>query len=110
MTSGAKMCTVVNKYKSEYDVYIGRGSQWGNKWSHLPETKAEFKVETREEAVAAYKEYLWEQMKSGAVTNEMLRSLHGKRLGCFCAPKACHGDVIAAAVNWVMKNDRNTGS
>lgn len=24
------MCTVVNKYKEEYDIYIGRGSRWGN--------------------------------------------------------------------------------
>lgn len=102
MTSGAEMCTVVNKYKSEYDVYIGRGSFWGNDWSHLPETKAKFKVETREEAVAAYKEHLWKQMRSGSVTHDMLRALHGKRLGCFCAPQACHGDVIAAAVNWVV--------
>lgn len=22
--------TVVNKYKEDYDVYIGRGSKWGN--------------------------------------------------------------------------------
>jgi hypothetical protein len=96
------MCTVVNKYKSEYDIYIGRGSKWGNPFSHMPETKASHKVETREEAVAAYKEYLWHQMKEGFVTPDDLRALHGKRLGCFCAPQACHGDVIAAAVNWVV--------
>lgn len=96
------MCTVVNKYKSEYDVYIGRGSEWGNDWSHLPETKAKYKVETREEAVAEYKAHLWKQIKSGVVTLDKLRSLDGKRLGCFCHPQACHGDVIAAAVKWAM--------
>lgn len=95
------MCTVVNKYKSEYDVYIGRGSKWGNPFSHMPETKASHKVDTREEAVACYKEYLWHQMKEGFVTNADLLALDGKRLGCFCAPKACHGDVIAAAVKWL---------
>ncbi len=25
-----KKTTVVNKYKSNFDVYIGRGSKWGN--------------------------------------------------------------------------------
>ena len=24
------MTTVVNKYKDHYDIYIGRGSKWGN--------------------------------------------------------------------------------
>lgn len=95
------MVTVVNKYKSEYDVYIGRGSRWGNPFSHMPETKASHKVETREEAVSCYKEYLWHQMKEGFVTHADLLSLDGKRLGCFCAPQACHGDVIAAAVKWI---------
>jgi hypothetical protein len=30
----------------------------------------------------------------------MLLELDGKRLGCFCKPKLCHGDIIVAAVNW----------
>jgi hypothetical protein len=25
--------------------------------------------------------------------------LSGKTLGCYCKPKACHGDVLAAFVN-----------
>lgn len=101
------MCTVVNKYKEEYDIYIGRGSKWGNPFSHLPETKALYKVETRDEAVSAYKDYLWHQMKEGFITTEMLRSLHGKRLGCFCKPQSCHGDIIVKAVEWVMRKDNN---
>lgn len=96
------MVTVVNKYKEEYDVYIGRGSFWGNDWSHLPETKAKFKVETRDDAVEAYKAHLWNQIKTGVVTLDKLRSLNGKRLGCFCKPQSCHGDVIVKAVEWAM--------
>ena len=44
---------VVNKYKSEYDVYIGRGSPWGNPFTHIKDktTKAEFIVDTREESI-----------------------------------------------------------
>lgn len=98
------MTIVVNKYKEPFDVYIGRGSVWGNPFSHLPETKALYKVETREEAVANYKEYLWHQMREGFITHDMLTSLTGKRLGCYCKPKSCHGDVIAKAVEWVNRN------
>lgn len=97
------MCTVVNKYKSEYDVYIGRGSVWGNDYSHLPETKASHKVDTRDEAVESYRKQLWDSIRSGKITIEMLKSLHGKRLGCFCKPQSCHGDIIAKAVEWAME-------
>lgn len=99
------MATVVNKYKEEYDVYIGRGSVWGNPFSHLPETKALYKVGTREESVSSYKDYLWHQMKEGFITTDMLRSLKGKKLGCFCKPQSCHGDIIVKAVEWVTRND-----
>lgn len=100
------MCTVVNKYKEDYDVYIGRGSKWGNPFSHKDGTKAEYKVETREEAVANYKVYLWHKIQNGFITHDDLASLHGKRLGCFCKPQSCHGDVIAGAVDWVMSKRR----
>lgn len=99
------MVTVVNKYKDEYDVYIGRGSVWGNPFSHLPETKALYKVDTRDEAIEMYRKYLWNQMYDGKITKDMLRSLSGKRLGCFCKPQSCHGDVIAKAVTWIMEKD-----
>lgn len=36
------------------------------------------------------------------ITLDELRALDGKTLGCFCAPKACHGDVLAQAVAWAL--------
>ncbi len=89
------MCTVVNKYKSEYDVYIGRGSTWGNPF-------VIGKDGDREEVIRKYREHLWHQIQSGAITKEQLLALNGKRLGCFCKPKPCHGDIIAAAVKWLL--------
>ena len=52
---------VVNKYKEDYDVYIGRGSYWGNPYTHIKdkETKASFTVKTREESISKYREYLF---------------------------------------------------
>ena len=45
------MTKVVNKYKHVYDVYIGRGSKWGNPF-------VIGKDGTREEVINKYEEYL----------------------------------------------------
>lgn len=95
------MCTVVNKYKEEFDVYIGRGSQWGNPF-------VIGKDGTREDVIALYKQHLWMQIKSGAVRLDDLLTLDGKRLGCFCKPQACHGDVIVKAVEWAKSKMKNS--
>ena len=55
---------------------------------------------TREEVIELYREVLWAQLKLGLVKKEDLLALDGKRLGCFCKPQACHGDVIVKAVEW----------
>lgn len=92
---------VVNKYKEKYDVYIGRGSKWGNPYSHLQGTTAEYVVSSREEAISKYKEYL--------LQNEELlkdiKELDGKVLGCFCKPKACHGDILIEVLNETKVNE-----
>lgn len=98
------MCKVVNKYKEPYDVYIGRGSVWGNPYSHIPSgTKAQFVVASVDDAIEAYKKHLWKQIKDGSITIEQLLELDGKVLGCFCKPKPCHGDVIVKAVEWAKE-------
>jgi len=91
------MAVVVNKYKKSYDVYIGRGSKWGNPFTYIKDEphKAQFLVETREEAIEKYREWIMTQ-------DNLLKDLHelkGKRLGCFCYPKPCHGDVLVELVN-----------
>ena len=78
---------VVNKRVSEFDVYIGRGSKWGNP----------FKIGvhgSRDEVIERYQQYLWNRKDLLADLDE----LRGKRLGCFCAPQACHGDVLVDAL------------
>lgn len=39
-------------------VYIGRGSPWGNPFSHMPNSKAKSIVATREEAIELFEEAL----------------------------------------------------
>lgn len=85
---------VVHCKKSKYDVYCGRPSKWGNPYSHKEGTIAKYKVNTREEAIKKFKEYL---LTSGLI-NDILE-LKGKVLGCWCKPKACHCDLLAKLAN-----------
>jgi hypothetical protein len=80
------MCKVVNKYKSPYDVYIGRGSPFGNP----------FVIGThgdRAEVIRKYKAWFTKQL-SDHNFYQQVQQLRGKTLGCFCKPLPCHGDVI----------------
>jgi hypothetical protein len=51
---------------------------------------ARYRVASRAEAIEAYREYLLNNLELIAALPE----LHGKVLGCWCAPLACHGDVL----------------
>jgi len=84
---------VVNVRYSPYSVYIGRPSKWGNPFTHTrrPLKHAPFVVESREEAIEKYEEWLKEQPELMAALPE----LKGQTLGCWCVPESCHGDVLA---------------
>lgn len=84
------MTRVVHCRKSHYDIYIGRPSKYGNPFSHLEGTLAEFRVASREEAISRYRECIQTQPDLMASIGE----LRDKTLGCWCKPKACHGDVL----------------
>lgn len=97
------MATVVNRRTAEFDVYIGRGSRWGNPYSHKSGTLAQFVVGSRDEAIAAYRQWLWAEIQAQRITLEDLAQLDGKRLGCYCKPLSCHGDVLVQAVEWAVQ-------
>jgi hypothetical protein len=75
---------VVHCKRTPHDVYIGRPSKWGNPF-------AIGRDGTREQVIARYERWLLEQPELLAALPE----LAGKTLGCWCAPRACHGDVLA---------------
>lgn len=75
---------VVNKYKEPYDILIQRGTIWGNP----------FKDGTREENIENYRIYIL----SNPYLMSRICELKGKRLGCSCKPKKCHGDVLVELV------------
>lgn len=89
---------VVNKYKESFDIYIGRGSKWGNPF-------VIGKDGSREEVIQKFKTLLYQRMLRNEVTMKDFSELSGKKLGCFCKPQACHGDVIVAAYECIMKDE-----
>lgn len=93
------MCRVVNKRYEACDVYIGRGSPFGN-----PFPIDENTGQTRSVVIERYRRWLWEELKAGRITKEHLLSLDGKTLGCFCVPLPCHGDVIIQAIAWAKES------
>ncbi|USX25528.1 DUF4326 domain-containing protein [Oxalobacteraceae bacterium OTU3CINTB1] len=87
---------VRNKDKDEpYDVYIGRGTPWGNPF---PIGKGGV-GDTREDVIRKYKEYFEKELLTDPERKKALLSLKGYRLACHCKPLACHGDVIASYLN-----------
>jgi hypothetical protein len=87
--------TVVNKRQQKYDIYIGRGSKWGNPYTHIKgKTKAEFIVGSRDESIEKYSEWVRKQPHLMAALHE----LKGKRLGCYCRPHRCHGDILVELI------------
>ncbi len=89
---------VVNCKSSEpFEVYIGRPSKWGNPYSHLPNTAAIYRAQSRAEAIKKFEE--WITKGSGKHLLADLHELKGKTLGCHCKPLACHGDVLLRLAN-----------
>ena len=82
-------------YKTdEYDVLVARPSIFGNPYSHIKHgTMAQFVVGSREEAIAAYREYITNG--DGKHLLKQLYKLKGKRLACACPLfLPCHADVL----------------
>lgn len=85
---------VVHCKREPFDVYIGRPGPWGNPF-------VVGKDGTRDEVIEKFRRW---------VTTERLdlfwraqRELGGKTLGCWCAPQACHGDVLLGIVSGTVK-------
>jgi len=87
---------VVHCKRSKYDVYIGRPSKWGNPFEIGRDGD-------RETVIQKYREWILTQPHLMAALPE----LRGKTLGCWCAPKACHGDVLVSLANSQKQVDKH---
>ena len=80
---------VVNMQAEWYDLRIDRASKWGNPFRIGRDG-------SRDEVVRKYA--LWITQGEGQRLLPHLGKLRGKRLGCWCAPQRCHGEVLV----WLM--------
>jgi len=90
------------------DVYVGRPSPLGNPFSHQAGTLARYRTETREQAIEAYRHWLWKEIK---VRNpNVILTIAGipedANLVCWCAPLPCHAEVIQRAWNFLKTSGR----
>ena len=93
------MTTVVHVTRDEYDVYIGHkrpgvavvDSVFCKPWS--------MGGHGRDYAMIAFAAY-WFAPEQKELRELAKVTLSGKRIACWCAPKWCHGDIIAGYLNW----------
>lgn len=78
---------VVNVKTDEYDVYVGRGSDYGNPFAMEKEVQ-------RDETIEKFRNYAFENTN----LRHSFHKLENKLLGCHCSPKNCHGDVIVEII------------
>jgi len=110
---------VVNLSQDTYDEYIGRGINYhthmladgikpgAEGWLGNPHPIGWcdrcLEYHTREECIEAFKIDFYQKLETESAFRQHVISLRGKRLGCYCKPEACHGDIIKA---WI---DANSG-
>lgn len=90
------MTTIHNKRFERYDVYIGRPTIYGNPFEIG-------RHGTRESVIKKYKEYFGIRLNQDEQFRIAIFQLKNKRLGCFCKPQACHGDIICEYLNMMQR-------
>lgn len=96
---------VVHNQHQDFDVYIGRAvpeyglpaSRWGNPFVMTDDSDTE-----RRRVIAAYRTWIVTQPE----LMDAIEELRGRRLGCWCAPKPCHGDVLVELLADTSSDDR----
>ncbi|RPJ00478.1 MAG: DUF4326 domain-containing protein, partial [Deltaproteobacteria bacterium] len=58
---------------------------------------------SREDAAQRFQRYFIDRIEKDTEFKRRILALKGRRLGCFCKPKVCHGDVIA---DWLNKMEQ----
>lgn len=96
-----QQCTRVGHWKRDLcDVYIGRGSVWGNPFVYRGAAKdSQYTVTEVNDPISAYEDHVYDRLDLLLA----LPSLRGLTLGCWCVtlddpappPERCHGHVLA---------------
>lgn len=111
--------SIVNLSMDAYEVYAGRGRQVKSNmltpgletgeegWLGNPHPIGFCTIcneeHSRDECIQAFKTDFYRKLENDAIFRESVSALQGKILGCYCKPKACHGDIIVA---WINKGEK----
>jgi len=81
----------VNLRREPYDTYIGRAGKGQSGYFGNP-----YRVQEHgRAALDLFRVYFLRRMDDDSVFRARVLALRGQRLGCFCKPSPCHGDIIA---------------
>lgn len=89
--------SVVHCKKEPFDILIDRTTFWGNPFK-IGRNFSTGQNMSREDVIAAFENWLFNST-AGKMRLARIKELKGKRLGCWCKPLACHGDVYARIIN-----------
>lgn len=93
------MVKVVNIHYERADIKVCRPADLSNPYTHLPYGLG-VRVKDRDTAVNRFAE-LWYSEDMRSLRERALREISDNAtLGCVCAPKRCHADIIAGYLNW----------
>lgn len=120
MTNNTYKINLLNKHYANIqgtipNIYIGRGSVFGNPYTHNPvaTTKAEFQVPTREDAIAHYGKYFIERFKNDKEFRDevfsllrYIKSVKEVNFLCYCSPQPCHGDFLKKFILSNINNEK----
>jgi hypothetical protein len=84
--------TTVGRVGKDEGIRIGRPSVFGNP----------FKIGRdgdRGQVIEKYRRYFSDRVAKDEAFRVAVEGLKGKKLLCYCHPRACHGDVIAEYLN-----------
>jgi len=87
------------KYDKDDYIYIGRPSKYGSPFSSKEKNIAEHQVNSRSESLELCRDYFTD---NPSIIDDLISELKDKginKLGCFCYPKPCHGDILIDLIN-----------
>lgn len=103
--AAAVTTSVVNLTVDDYDTYIGRGpggevvpTVGVDGWLGNPFPAEGSTPKLRQRCIDKFRAYFLNRVECDPEFRAAVLAVRGTRLGCFCHPRSCHGDIIA---NWV---------
>lgn len=106
--------TVGNYKLGARGIYIGRAMPRYNLVNSPLANPYKLERNTNREIVLEqYKQWLWQQIKDQTQVYSALKDLakqvqqgNDLTLVCWCAPLACHGEIVKSAIKWIIEKGK----